>query len=52
MSPLTKKMCDFCVRIPMMGQISSLNLSVAAALLLYEARKQRAGENDAPSLSD
>lgn len=36
----------------MMGQISSLNLSVAAALLLYEARKQRAGENDAPSLSD
>lgn len=41
MSPLTRRMCDFCVRIPMKGKISSLNVSVAAALLLYEAVKQR-----------
>lgn len=40
-SPLTKKMCDFCVRIPMKGKVSSLNVSVAAALLLYEAIRQR-----------
>ncbi len=41
-SPLTRKLCDFCVRIPMKGQVSSLNVSVAAALLIYEAAKQRA----------
>lgn len=40
-SPLTRKLCDFCVRIPMKGQVSSLNVSVAAALLIYEAAKQR-----------
>ena len=41
MSPLTRRMCDFCVRIPMKGKVSSLNVSVAAALLLCEAVKQR-----------
>lgn len=41
MRPLTRRMCDFCVRIPMKGKVSSLNVSVAAALLLYEAVKQR-----------
>ena len=41
MSPLTRKTCDFCVRIPMKGKTESLNVSVAAALLLYEAAKQR-----------
>ncbi len=40
-SPLTKKMCDFSVRIPMKGKVSSLNVSVAAALVLYEALRQR-----------
>ena len=40
-SPLTKRMCDFCVRIPMKGKVSSLNVSVAAALLMYEAVRQR-----------
>lgn len=40
-SPLTKRMCDFCVRIPMRGKVSSLNVSVAAALLMYEAVRQR-----------
>ena len=40
-SPLTRKLCDFCVRIPMKGRVSSLNVSVAAALLIYEAVRQR-----------
>ena len=36
--------CDFCVRIPMTGPISSLNASVAAAILLAEAARQRRRE--------
>jgi len=35
------KISDELVRIPMMGQISSLNVSVAAGILIYEAVKQR-----------
>jgi tRNA G18 (ribose-2'-O)-methylase SpoU len=31
------------VSIPLAGQVESLNVSVAAALLLYEARRQRDG---------
>ena len=40
-SRLVKEKCDFTVSIPMYGKISSLNASVAAALLLYEAVRQR-----------
>lgn len=40
-SRLVKETCDFLVRIPMYGQLNSLNASVAAALLLYEAVRQR-----------
>jgi 23S rRNA (guanosine2251-2'-O)-methyltransferase len=39
--PLVRKTCDELVSIPMSGQVESLNVSVAAALLLYEARRQR-----------
>lgn len=39
--PLTKKMCDFMAAIPMKGKVSSLNVSVAAALFIYEAIRQR-----------
>jgi 23S rRNA (guanosine2251-2'-O)-methyltransferase len=39
--PLVKRMCDALVSIPLAGQIESLNVSVAAAVLLYEARRQR-----------
>ena len=40
--PLVRKMCDAAVSIPLAGQVESLNVSVAAAVLLYEARRQRA----------
>lgn len=40
---LTRKRCDFMVRIPMNGPIDSLNASVAAGLLIYEALRQRNG---------
>jgi 23S rRNA (guanosine2251-2'-O)-methyltransferase len=38
---LTKETCDFLVRIPMAGQVESLNVSVAAGVSLYEARRQQ-----------
>jgi 23S rRNA (guanosine2251-2'-O)-methyltransferase len=38
---LTRKTCDRLVRIPMAGEVESLNVSVAAAVCLYEARRQR-----------
>ena len=38
---LIEQTCDYTVSIPMRGQISSLNASVAAAVLLYEAVRQR-----------
>lgn len=40
--PLVRKACDGAVAIPLAGQVESLNVSVAAAVLLYEARRQRA----------
>ncbi len=43
MSPLVRKNCDVMVHIPMQGRISSLNASAAAAILLYEAVRQRLG---------
>ena len=43
MSPLVRKNCDMLVHIPMMGNISSLNASAAASILLYEAVRQRLG---------
>lgn len=43
MSPLVRKNCDVTVSIPMKGSISSLNASAAAAVLLYEAVRQRLG---------
>lgn len=42
---LVKKKCDFLVSIPMLGKVSSLNVSVAAGVVLYEiVRQRRAGE--------
>ena len=39
--PLVRRTCDAAVSIPLAGKIESLNVSVAAALLLYEAKRQR-----------
>ena len=41
MSRLVREACDFLVKIPMLGSIESLNASVAAGVLLYEAVRQR-----------
>lgn len=40
---LTRELCDFLVSIPMAGRVESLNVSVAAGVLLFEARRQRGG---------
>lgn len=39
--PLVRRTCDAVISIPLAGKIDSLNVSVAAALLLYEAHRQR-----------
>jgi 23S rRNA (guanosine2251-2'-O)-methyltransferase len=38
---LVRETCDFLLRLPMHGQVSSLNAGVAGAVALYEARRQR-----------
>lgn len=40
-SRLVKKNCDFVVKMPMIGNVTSLNASVASGILLYEIFKQR-----------
>jgi 23S rRNA (guanosine2251-2'-O)-methyltransferase len=47
MRQLTRKTCDELVSIPMAGAVESLNVSVAAAVCLYEARRQRREADDA-----
>lgn len=41
MRRLTRENCDELVRIPMLGSVESLNVSVSAGMLLWEARRQR-----------
>lgn len=41
MSRLVKENCDFLVKIPMKGKITSLNASVSAGIVMYEVVKQR-----------
>lgn len=41
MSRLVKENCDFLVKIPMKGKITSLNASVSAGIIMYEVVKQR-----------
>ena len=41
MSRLVKENCDFVVKIPMKGKITSLNASVSAGIVMYEATRQR-----------
>jgi len=48
---LTRELCDFLVAIPMAGCVESLNVSVAAGVLLFEVRRQRREIGDRPRLS-
>ncbi|MBQ9298445.1 MAG: 23S rRNA (guanosine(2251)-2'-O)-methyltransferase RlmB [Clostridia bacterium] len=41
MSKIVKENCDFLVKIPMKGKVQSLNASVSAGIIIYEALKQR-----------
>lgn len=41
MNELTMKNCDFLVKIPMMGKITSLNASVSGGIILFETLRQR-----------
>jgi 23S rRNA (guanosine2251-2'-O)-methyltransferase len=43
---LTRRNCDFLVRLPQAGSVESLNVSVACGMLLYEAVKQRDAKTD------
>ena len=38
---LTRQTCDWMVRLPQLGAVESLNVSVAAGMLLYEVVRQR-----------
>ena len=44
-SPLVQKNCDLLVKIPMYGKVNSLNASVSAGLILYEAIRKRGVNN-------
>ena len=43
---LVRRKCDFLVSIPMLGKVSSLNVSVAAGVMLYEIVRQRRKRQD------
>lgn len=45
MRRLTRETCDVLVSVPMFGTVESLNVSVAAGVCLYEARRQRLAHN-------
>jgi 23S rRNA (guanosine2251-2'-O)-methyltransferase len=49
---LVRERCDRLVRLPMRGNVDSLNVSVAAGVVLYEAVRQRAGRGSGPTLND
>ena len=48
--PLVRRACDGEISIPLAGQVESLNVSVSAALLLYEARRRREAESTDPNV--
>lgn len=43
MHRLARETCDVLVKVPMLGKVASLNVSVAAAVIIYEALRQREG---------
>jgi 23S rRNA (guanosine2251-2'-O)-methyltransferase len=44
LSRLARERCDFLVRLPMFGQVESLNAAVAGSIVLYTARQARVKE--------
>jgi len=48
--PLVRRTCDAEISIPLAGKVESLNVSVAAAVLLFEARRQRSTSDSTQSL--
>jgi len=44
MRRLTRETCDFVAKIPMPGAMESLNVSVAAGVVLFEALRQRSAQ--------
>jgi len=49
MRRLTREHCDYLVRLPMSGSVSSLNVSVATGVCLFEAQRQRSVKAKAPA---
>jgi 23S rRNA (guanosine2251-2'-O)-methyltransferase len=49
---LTRRTCDHLLRIPMAGKISSLNVSVAGAIVMYEAARQRRAAIVSPAIGE
>jgi 23S rRNA (guanosine2251-2'-O)-methyltransferase len=45
---LTREHCDLLVRVPVLGNVQSLNASVAGAIAMYEVVRQRRGEGKQP----
>jgi len=45
---LVRRHCDFLVSIPMLGRVPSLNVSVAAGVVMYEVARQRRARRSAP----
>jgi 23S rRNA (guanosine2251-2'-O)-methyltransferase len=45
MRRLTRETCDQLIKIPLLGSVSSLNVSVATAVCLYEVVRQRLGSS-------
>ncbi|MGM0470764.1 MAG: 23S rRNA (guanosine(2251)-2'-O)-methyltransferase RlmB [Bacillota bacterium] len=45
MRRLVKERCDFLLKLPMKGQINSLNAAVAGAVVMYESLRQRQSDN-------
>jgi len=45
MRQLIRNQCDFLAKLPMVGQVSSLNVSVAAGICLFEALRQRSAND-------
>jgi 23S rRNA (guanosine2251-2'-O)-methyltransferase len=43
---LTRRQCDWLARLPALGAVESLNVSVAAGMLLYEALRQRGSRGE------